>query len=84
MATTLSKFADDSKTRKAVNNAEDHQHLQEDLDNLVKWAKDWQMSFNPSKCKVYTLIKTISIKCIQWGASSAETILESTMAKRRI
>ena len=41
LATILSKFADDTKTGRAVNNDKDHQLLQESLDILVKWAEDW-------------------------------------------
>ena len=33
-----------------VNNDGDKQHLQNDLDRLVKWSKKWQM-FNFGKCK---------------------------------
>ena len=34
-----------------VNNDGDKQHLQNDLDKLVKWSKKWQMLFNFGKCK---------------------------------
>ena len=34
-----------------VNNDGDKQHLQNDLDRLVKWSEKWQMSFNFGKCK---------------------------------
>ena len=27
-------------------------HLQEDLNTLTKWASDWKMMFNISKCKI--------------------------------
>ena len=29
----------------------DKQYLQNDLDKLVKWSKNWQMLFNFGKCK---------------------------------
>ena len=31
---------------------DDHVHLQEDLNTLIKWANDWKMMFNISKCKI--------------------------------
>ena len=34
-----------------VNNDSDKQHLQNDLDKLVKWSEKWQMLFNFGKCK---------------------------------
>ena len=44
------KFADDTKVFRRVNNDGDKQHLQNDLDRLVKWSEKWQM-FNFGKCK---------------------------------
>ena len=34
-----------------VNNDGDKQHLQNDLDRLVKWSEKWQMFLNFGKCK---------------------------------
>ena len=34
-----------------VNTDGDKQHLQNDLDILVKWSEKWQMLFNFGKCK---------------------------------
>ena len=34
-----------------VNTDGDKQHLQNDLDRLVKWSEKWQMLFNFGKCK---------------------------------
>ena len=45
------KFADDIKVFRKVNNDGDKQHLQNDLDRLVKWSEKWQMLFNFGKCK---------------------------------
>ena len=32
------------------NSISDHQILQQELDNLQKWARDWGMKFNAKKC----------------------------------
>ena len=45
------KFADDTKLFRKVNTDGDKQHLQNDLDRLVKWSEKWQMLFNLGKCK---------------------------------
>ena len=37
------KFADDTKLFRKVNTDGDKQHLQNDLDRLVKWSDKWQM-----------------------------------------
>ena len=44
------KFADDTKVFRKVNTDGDKQHLQNDLDRLVKWSEKWQM-LNFGKCK---------------------------------
>ena len=46
----LRLFADDTVLYRAIKSDHDHQILQEDLHNLTKWASDWQMDFNASKC----------------------------------
>ena len=45
------KFADDTKVFRKVNTGGDKQHLQNDLDKLVKWSDKWQMLLNFWKCK---------------------------------
>ena len=47
-------FADDTKLSYKVSNAEDAQLLQEDLNTLSKWSKDWLLEFNAEKCHVIT------------------------------
>ena len=40
-----------TKLFKKVNTDGDKQHLQNDLDRLVKWSEKWQKLFNFGKCK---------------------------------
>ena len=49
---TLSKFADDTKVICPMKNEEDRNILQNDINILLRWAEDWQMSFNKAKCSV--------------------------------
>ena len=51
ITSNLLKFADDTKLFRKVNTDGDKQHLQNDLDRLVKWSEKWQMLFNFGKCK---------------------------------
>ena len=46
----LRLFADDTVLYRAIKSQHDQEILQEDLHNLTKWASDWQMDFNVSKC----------------------------------
>ena len=44
-------FADDTKVIKTIRNSLDIINLQDNIDRLVGWDKDCQMSFNDEKCK---------------------------------
>jgi len=45
------KFADDTKIFGAVSDLGQHHQLQDDLNTLPQWSKDWQMLFHVDKCK---------------------------------
>ena len=45
-------FADDTKLWRKIQSEEDEQILQQDLDRLEDWSKEWLLKFNASKCKV--------------------------------
>ena len=51
VTSTARLFADDSLLYRIIRTSKDSEALQADLDNLQQWEKDWQMSFNPSKCE---------------------------------
>ena len=48
----LRLFADDYIIYRTINTSEDHTTLQQDLNQLSKWATTWQMEFNISKCNI--------------------------------
>jgi hypothetical protein len=50
---SIKLFADDSKILAQIKNKDqDYKLIQKDLNALVKWAKDWKMTFNSDKCKI--------------------------------
>ena len=49
---TVRLFADDTLMYLTFHNSSDCIKLQEDLNNLVRWESDWQISFHPEKCEV--------------------------------
>ena len=43
-------FADDTKVFRKIETKQDVEKLQQDVDSLVKWSKDWLLWFHPDKC----------------------------------
>ena len=52
ISSTTRLFAHDSLVYRIIHSKEDQAILQEDLDKLQKWERDWLMQFNPDKCEV--------------------------------
>ena len=52
IACRISKFADDTKIANSVCSESQRLCIQRDLNTLIKWSEDWQMSFNIDKCHV--------------------------------
>ena len=50
-SSTVRLFADDCLLYRVISTQEDAASLQEDLDHLQEWERDWQMVFNPDKCE---------------------------------
>ena len=51
-SSTTRLFADDLLVYRIIRSKEDQAILQEDLDKLQKWERDWLMQFNPDKYEV--------------------------------
>ena len=52
IVSALFKFADGGKMLHSVSDKDEIDLVQNDLDKLATWSKDWQMPFNLDKCKV--------------------------------
>ncbi|KAK3083817.1 hypothetical protein FSP39_003606 [Pinctada imbricata] len=48
-------FADDCALYHTIRSETDAIHLQEDLENLQIWERDWMMEFHPKKCQVLNI-----------------------------
>ena len=57
VASTTRLFADDSLLYRKIKSEEDQCILQEDLQRLEEWERDWEMSFNPAKYEVIRICK---------------------------
>ena len=51
-------FADDPKVYRKILEENDEILLQQDLDSLVSWTKEWCLQFNVDKCKVMCVAHT--------------------------
>ena len=72
------KFADDTKLFRKVNTDGDKQHLQNDLDRLVKWSEKWQMLFNFGKCKcLHTGHRNLNV-----NYRMGDTVLSTTVKEK--
>ena len=61
-----------------VNNDGDKQHLQNDLDKLVKWSEKWQMLLNFGKCKcLHTEHGNLDVNC-----KMGDTVLGTTVKEK--
>ena len=69
-------FADDCLLYRVINTKTDQLQLQEDLANLEKWEKTWQVSFNADKC--FTLHITRKRKIVEYNYMLHDHKLEVT------
>lgn len=53
-------FADDCLLYRTIKSQSDHEKLQQDLNNLQKWADTWGMRFNAKKCYIMSIRKKTS------------------------
>ena len=49
---SLRLFAHDSYLYRTINSTQRSLQLQEDLNALIEWEKQWSMEFHPDKCKI--------------------------------
>ena len=52
---TTRLFADDCALYRDIKTTEDARKLQDDLEQLQKWERDWLMEFHPKKCHVINI-----------------------------
>ena len=77
ITSSVLKFADDTKVFRRVNNDGVKQHLQKDLDTLVKLSEKWQMLFNFGKCNcLHTGHGTLDV-----NYKMGDTVLGTTVKK---
>ena len=60
----LLKFADVCKTFSKISTVNDHDRIQENLDELCDWSNTWKLKFNATKCKVRLYFISILISII--------------------
>jgi hypothetical protein len=66
-------FANDCLLYREINSQNDHNKLQKDRENLEKWAENWGMKFNATKCYIMS-IKKKKHKFYQLGGHILEQV----------
>ena len=81
----ISKFADDTKAGRVVENGDDRAKLQTEIDNLMAWTEKWQMQFNASKCSVMHFGRTNPhFNYTMGGYAPAGVILKSSEEEKDV
>ena len=78
---TLTSYADDSKTSKIINNHNDTQLLQCDLHKLFTWTAENLMSFNVDKFEVLRIGKNEEIEQINYTTPDGITLPVKSVVK---
>jgi len=53
-------FADDYVLYRVIHSDQDHHDLQLDLNHIIQWTRQWQMSLNIDKCVILTCSRSTS------------------------
>eukprot|EP00061_Rhincodon_typus_P015643 g43430.t1 len=72
----ISKFADDTKICSIVDSEEGYQKLQQDLDQMGKWAEKWQMEFNIDKYEVLHFGKSNQGRSFMVNSRALRSVVE--------
>jgi hypothetical protein len=82
-SSTIKLFADDTKLYRRINNHQDSEKLQQDINQLEKWSKEWLLKFHPNKCKVLRLGRKPSTFAYTMTDNNGEKItLEDTSMEK--
>ena len=58
ITSSIRLFADDCVLYHVIHSEQDHCHLQQDLNYIIQWTKQWQMSLNINKCVILIYLTT--------------------------
>ena len=75
-------FADDSKLYRSINDNSDVMALQEDLDTLDNWSREWLLKFNVAKCKIMHCRSSNARGQYHMRQANDEIVLEETTLER--
>ena len=59
--TRVRLFADDCLLYRPIKSPHNQIILQNDIDRLIQWSKDWSMKFNASKCNIMSVKRGLGI-----------------------
>ena len=60
ITSSIRLFADKCVLYHVIHSEQDHCHLQQDLNYIIQWTKQWQMSLNIDECVILTCSRSTS------------------------
>ena len=76
LKSTIRLYGDDALLHYPITNASSVEAFQKDLDSLERWAREWQMSFNTSKCFVMIFGSTSAVNILDLQYKLNNTVLQ--------
>ena len=76
LKSTIRLYADDVLLHYPITNTSSVEAFQKDLDSLERWAREWQMSFNTSKCFVMIFGSTSAVNILDLQYKLNNTVLQ--------
>ena len=70
----ISKFADDTKLAKVINNSETAAEMQQIINKIEKWSKEWGMQFNTKKCSILHLGRQNARHCYTMNGEELQSV----------
>jgi len=82
VSSTMSTFADDTKLYHIVKSLQDQLALQQDLNDVMGWGEDLQMSFSFNKCHSMSIGHSSSLFNYTMNSMDQVVILDSTSEEK--
>ena len=81
IGSSIRLFANDCVIYQIIKSTQDHDQLQQDLNTLVEWTKQWQMILNPAKCVTLHCTRSLSPSLVNYSINNI--LLQSVINQQK-